>query len=210
MCKASILMIAAGVALLLLSAAARQKPAAPARDYQTAQQATALAASAGAMLLAGADAPRGLLHPDGCVIWSQPGVALTPGTVYVGGAPISETLAYDPARAQGMLYCLPLASWGQPPAPREEDYANGTPAPRAWLLDRTQARERLGRYRKAYDEWRKAAGDPLLPAVPKGSAGVEFAIVYVGGGGPLELYFQREAGGRLRLRHLIYYDYFSA
>jgi hypothetical protein len=208
--KMTLLALAACGALLALGAAAKPRTATPARDYKTAQQATALAAAAGALLLNGEEAPAELLHAEGCVIWSQPGVALVAGKVYTGGAPVGDVLPYDRERARGLLYALPGARWGEPPAPREEDYAGGYPPPQAWLLERAQARARLGRYNKGYSTWRSGAGDPLLGPAPKGSLAVDFAIVYIGQGGPLELYFQREQGGRLRLRHVVYYDYFSA
>jgi len=51
---------------------------------------------------------------------------------------------------------------------------------------------------------------PEAVVLSPGELEVAAAVVYVGEGGPLELYFRIDESGKARLIHLVQYDYFSA
>lgn len=200
----------AGLLLLLALPAAAQVPA-ELDASQVALQALAGAVSTAYALLEEQAAPQGVIGAEGCVLWQQPGVALVPGAVWLPGRPARELLWLDPQRPAGLLREAHRFIRGEPPAPREEDYAQGRELPpQVYLLDRGLAHDRLLRYFANYCTWRELGGDEAPAALTKAELLVEAAVIFSSPGGPLEFYFAYDAGGKLRLRHIVSYDYFSA
>ncbi len=194
---------------LLAPALAQAQPAAA--ESETALQALACAVSTAYALLEDEPAPEGILDAAGCVLWQQPGVALTPGGCWLPGAPAQAVLLVDPQRLQGLLRQAYRHVWGEPPQPDENEYAQGRELPpQVYLLQREPAQARLGRYYANYQVWRELSADDSLTGVAESDLLVDAAVVFSSPGGPLEFYFVYDAAGRLRLRHIVTYDYFSA
>lgn len=189
--------------------------------------AVAVCVSLTAALEENAPLPAGLLHPDGCYVWQQPGVALVPTALWLANQETPE-LWLDKTRLGGLLKDLANYSWDDPPAaPREPQEGSAAIPPQVYLLDAARARARLAGYDANYDSWARLnsadeqedapqseetaapAFEPFMP-VDDAALAVDFAVVYLTADGPLEFYLQRAADGRLYVRHVIHFSYFSA
>jgi hypothetical protein len=183
-----------------------------ARALEAALHGLAGSVSAATALLRDVPAPDGLLHPDGCIIWQAPGAALVPHEVWLPGKAQDLSMALNAERLAGLLQRACAYTWGEPPQPREEDYAAGRELPeQVYLLPEDAALRRLAHYYDGYRRYRELSPGPGYPAVPADSLDADCAVIYGSPGGPLEFYFTSDpADGHLVLRHIICYDYFSA
>jgi hypothetical protein len=190
--------------------------------------AATLSVSLTAALLNAAEVPHDVLHPDGCYVWQQPGVALVPTALWRAGQAAPE-LWLDEARLNSLLLDLAHYSWDEPAAfPTEEQELAGPPRqPQVYLLAAARATSRLSKYYASYQSWvelnnpqdtdsaapppgsKVPAFDPFLD-VPPGALRVDFAVVYLAADGPLEFYLQSGPSGQLYVRHIFSWSYFSA
>jgi len=179
-------------------------------------------------LRSGAELPADVLHADGCYVWQQPGVALVPTALWITGQSAPE-MWLDSARWSGLLLDLSHFSWDDPASfPTEEQELSGQPRQaQVYLLDAERATSRLADYYADYQSWvdlndageGQSAGQPPDPGAPAfdpfmevqaAALRADFAVVYLAADGPLEFYLQRAPSGRIGVRHIIYWSYFSA
>ena len=149
------------------------------------------------------------LGSGGCRVWCQPGAALVVGPTWGSGERLSTHYRYAEHRAAGLRAHLPEFVRSVPPVPREEDIEEECASQgQVYVLDAGQAHARLRRYYEGYQVWMQDAPEAVV--LSPGELEVAAAVVYVGEGGPLELYFRIDESGKARLIHLVQYDYFSA
>jgi hypothetical protein len=195
---------------------------------EAALQGATLSATFAAALLSAVQPPADVLHPAGCYVWQQPGVALVPTALWREGQSTPE-LWLDQSRLRGLLLDLSHYSWDAPaPFPSEtpELYAQPLP-PQVYFLNADRATSRLADYYARYQGWVAAnnAGSAESSAPPAAATPpafnpfmnvaadalhADFAVVYLTADGPLEFYLQYGAAGRLYVRHMISWSYFSA
>lgn len=151
-----------------------------------------------------------VLDEAGCFVWQQPGVALVVTNMWLPGK--QAELLFSPDKALAMLKALPGITPGEPIIHPQEQ---GNPdefqlEPRVYVLDAAASQRRLATYRDNLRTW-AGLNEGMEFILPDDAAlASDIAIVYLDSGGPLEFHFQVGESGRLVLRHVVSYDFFSA
>lgn len=169
----------------------------------------ALCASAVSTILQGKPGSSSLLGEEGCFIWQQPGAALTVTGIWEAGR--ESEIWFSGDRLLGMLEHLPGAAIGvpvlHPPEPEDGEYQCN---PAVFILDAEMSRGRLAEYMEGYVMW--IGYNPGVEFVVPDDSSLEtdIALVYVESGGTLEMHFKMGGSGKMLLKHIFLWDYFSA
>ncbi|HES57798.1 MAG TPA: hypothetical protein ENO21_00025 [Firmicutes bacterium] len=151
-----------------------------------------------------------VLDDAGCYVWQQPGVALVVTDVWQpGGAPqiwfAEEKLTMMFEHLPGIAVGEPVIYPGEP-----EDVDAFHIEPRVFVLSAEVSRRRLATYMDNLETWAgyNEGAEFIMPG--EDELATDIGIVYLDSAGPLEFHFQVGEGGRLVLRHLVTFDFFSA
>jgi len=151
-----------------------------------------------------------VLDDEGCYIWQQPGVALTVTAVWRPGE--SPQLWYSDDTVLKLLENLPGLTVDEPIIypPEPVDELDFYIEPQVYVLTADASQRRLATYLEHVKLWAKLNGGKGFTFPADEAMQTDIAIVYLDSFGPLEFHFQVGASGKLVLRHLITYDFFSA
>jgi hypothetical protein len=151
-----------------------------------------------------------VLDDAGCFVWQQPGVALVVTDVWrPGGAP---EIWFAEEKVTLMFEHLPGLALGEPVIyPGEpEDVDAFHLEPRVFVLTAGASRRRLATYMDNLETWAgyNEGAEFIMPG--EDELATDIGIVYLDSAGPLEFHFQVGEAGRLVLRHLVTFEFFSA